>query len=156
MLTTASSDHRLERLKEYGMDKGINYVEKDLVAEVKRLTNDLGVDLVVDGVGGEVLRQSIEAARHRGRIITFGQAGRSFRKIDISGLSMGDKTLTGVFLGAEIATERVQKMIDKILNDIASGSLRVPLDHTFPLAQAAEAHAYIESRQAVGRVLLIP
>jgi len=156
VLTTASSDQRLERLKEYGMDEGINYVEKDLVAEVKRLTNDLGVDLVVDGVGGEVLRQSIEAARHRGRIITFGQAGRSFRKIDISGLSMGDKTLTGVFLGAEIATERVQKMIDQILKDIASGSLRVPLDRAFPLAQAAEAHAYIESRQAVGRVLLIP
>lgn len=156
VLATASSDQRLERLKEYGMDEGINYVEKDLVAEVKRLTNDLGVDLVVDGVGGDVLQKSIEAARHRGRIITFGQAGRNFRRIDISGLSMGDKTLTGVFLGAEIATERVQRMIGQILNDIASGSISVPLDRKFPLAQAAEAHAYIESRQAVGRVLLIP
>jgi NADPH2:quinone reductase len=156
VLTTASSDQRLERLKEYGMDEGINYVEKDLVVEVKRLTNDLGVDLVVDGVGGEVLQKSIEAARHRGRIISFGQAGRNFRKIDVSGLTMGDKTLTGVFLGAEIATERVQKMIDQILKDIASGSIRVSLDRKFPLAQAAEAHAYIESRQAVGRVLLIP
>ena len=156
VLTTASGYERLERLKEYGMDEGINYIEKDLVAEVKRLTSNQGVDLVVDGIGGEVLRKSIEAARHRGRIITFGQAGRSFRKIDISGLSMGDKTLTGVFLGAEIATERVQKMIDQILKDIGSGNIRVPLDRKFPLAQAAEAHAYIESRQAVGRVLLLP
>ena len=78
VLATASSNERLERLKEYGLDEGINYAEKDLVAEVRRLTNNQGVDLVVDGVGGEVLQKSIEAARHRGRIITFGQAGRGF------------------------------------------------------------------------------
>jgi NADPH2:quinone reductase len=156
VLTTASSYERLERLKEYGMDEGINYVEKDLVAEVKRLTDDQGVDLVIDGVGGEILQKSIEAARHRGRIISFGQAGRDFRRIDISGLTMGDKTLTGVFLGAEISTERVQKMIDQLLKDIGSGSIRVPLDRKFSLAQAAKAHAYIESRQAVGRVVLVP
>jgi NADPH2:quinone reductase len=156
VLTTASSYERLERLKEYGMDVGINYVEKDLVAEVKRLTDDQGVDLVIDGIGGEVLQKSIEAARYRGRIISYGQAGRNFRRIDVSGLTMGNKTLTGVFLGAEMATERVQKMIDQLLKDIGSGSIRVPLDRKFSLAQAAEAHAFIESRQAVGRVLLIP
>jgi NADPH2:quinone reductase len=156
VMTTASSDERLERLKAYGMDEGINYVEKDLVTEVKRLTDDQGVDLVIDGVGGEVLEKSIQAARHRGRIISYGQAGRNFRRIDVSGLAMGDKTLTGVFLGAEIATERVRKMIDQLLKDIDSGSIRVPLDRKFSLAQAAEAHAYIESRQAVGRVVMIP
>ena len=156
VLTTASSYERLERLKEYGMDEGINYIEKELVAEVKRLTDNQGVDLVIDGVGGDVLQKSIEAARHRGRIISFGQAGRNFRRIDVSGLTMGNKTLTGVFLGAEIATERVQKMIDQLLKDIGSGNIRVPLDRKFTLAQASEAHAYIESRQAVGRVLLIP
>ena len=156
VLATASSNQRLERLKGYGLDEGINYAEKDLVAEVRRLTENQGVDLVVDGVGGEILQKSIEAARFRGRIITFGQAGRVFRKIDISGLAMGNKTLTGVYLGAEIATERAQKMIDQLLNDIAAGAIKVPIDRTFPLSQAAEAHAYIESRQAVGRVLLIP
>jgi NADPH2:quinone reductase len=156
VLTTASSYERLERLKDYGMDEGINYQEKDLVAEVKRLTDNKGVDLVIDGIGGDVLQKSIEAAGPRGRIISFGQAGRNFRRIDVSGLIMGNKTLTGVFLGAEIATERVRKMIDQLLKDIGSGSIRVPLDRQFSLAQAAEAHAYIESRQAVGRVLLIP
>lgn len=156
VLATASSNQRLERLKTYGLDEGINYVEKDLVAEVRRLTDNQGVDLVVDGVGGEVLQKSIDAARVRGRIITFGQAGRGFRRVDVSGLAMGNKTLTGVFLGAEIATERVQKMIDQLLDDIAAGHIKVPIDRKFPLFQAAEAHAYIESRQAVGRVLLIP
>jgi NADPH2:quinone reductase len=156
VLTTASSYERLERLKEYGMDEGINYVEKDLVVEVKRLTDNKGVDLVIDGIGGDVLQKSIEAAGHRGRVLSFGQAGRNFRRIDVSSLIMGDKTLTGVFLGAEITTERVKKIIDQLLKDIDSNEIRVPLDRIFSLAQAAEAHAYIESRQAVGRVLLIP
>jgi NADPH2:quinone reductase len=156
VLATASSDQRLERLKEYGLDEGINYAEKDLVSEVRRLTDNQGVDLVVDGVGGKVLQKSIEAASARGRIITFGQAGRGSWKIDVSGLPLGNKTLTGVYLGAEIATERAQKMINQILENIAAGAIKVPIDRTFPLSQAAEAHAYIESRQAVGRVLLIP
>jgi NADPH2:quinone reductase len=156
VLATASSDERLERLKAYGLDEGINYVERDLVTEVRRLTGHQGADLVVDGVGGEVLQKSIDAVRHRGRVITFGQAGRNFRRVDISGLSMGNKTLTGVFLGAEIATDRVQDIINQILEDIAAGKIKVPIDRKFPLSRAAEAHAYIESRQAVGRVVLIP
>jgi NADPH2:quinone reductase len=68
----------------------------------------------------------------------------------------GDQSITGVFLGAEIATERVQKMIAELFEEIAAGKLSVVLDRQFPLADAADAHAYIESRQAVGRVLLIP
>jgi NADPH:quinone reductase len=156
VLATASSNERLERLKEYGLDEGINYIQNDLAAEVRRLTNNQGVDLVVDGVGGKILQKSIEAAAFRGRIITFGQAGRGSWKIDLSGLPMGNKTLTGVYLGAEIATDRVQKMINQLLADIAVGSIKVPIDRKFSLSQAAEAHAYIESRQAIGRVLLIP
>jgi NADPH2:quinone reductase len=156
VLATASSDERLARLKEYGMDEGINYREKDLVAEVKRLTENRGVDLVVDPVGGEVLQKSIEAAGPRGRVITMGAAGRGARKIDVSGLAMANKSLTGVYLGAEINTDRSQRMILEILDDIAAGRLKVPIDKKFPLSQAAEAHTYIESRQAVGRVVLIP
>ena len=68
----------------------------------------------------------------------------------------GNQSITGVFLGAEIATERVQRMIARHLDDIASGRLKVVIDRSFPLAEAAAAHAYLESRQAFGRVLLIP
>lgn len=156
VIATASSDERLERLRFYGMDEGINYVEKDLVEEVRRLTDNRGVDLVVDPVGGRILQKSIAAAGARGRIITMGAAGRGPRKIDVSGLAMANKSLTGVYLGAEIETERSQRMIKGIIDDIAAGRLKVPIDKKFPLSRAAEAHAYIESRRAVGRVLLIP
>ena len=61
-----------------------------------------------------------------------------------------------VFLGAEIATDRVHDMIQSLVDDVAAGRLKVLIDRTFPLSEAAAAHAYIESRKAVGRVLLIP
>jgi NADPH2:quinone reductase len=61
-----------------------------------------------------------------------------------------------VFLGAEIATPRARAMIAALIDDVAAGRLRVLVDRTFPLAEAAAAHAYVESRQAVGRVVLIP
>jgi NADPH2:quinone reductase len=61
-----------------------------------------------------------------------------------------------VFLGAEITTPRAQAMVGALVNDVAAGRLRVEVDRTFPLAEAAAAHAYVESRRAVGRVVLIP
>jgi len=156
VLATASSDERLERLRAYGLDHGINYLEKDLVAEVNRLTDNAGVNLVVDPVGGGSLQKSIQAAGHRGRIISVGSAGRDFKKIDLSGMSEKNRSLTAIFLGAEIITERVQKMITELFQQISQGKLKVPVDQQFPLSRAEDAHAFIESRQAVGRVLLIP
>ncbi len=156
VLATASSDEKLARLGEYGMDEGINYKEKNLVEEVMRLTSGSGANLVVDPVGGTVLAQSIAAAAHRGRIVSCGTASRDFSKVDISGLAQGNKSLTGAFLGAEVATERVRNMVSSILDDVAAKEIKVPIDSTYALSRAAEAHAYIESRKAIGRVVLIP
>jgi NADPH2:quinone reductase len=69
---------------------------------------------------------------------------------------MGNQSITGVFLGAEIITPRAQAMIAELVDDVGAGRLQVVVDRTFPLADAADAHAYVESRQAVGRVVLIP
>ena len=85
-----------------------------------------------------------------------GAAGREPMRVDVGSLMGGNRTLSGVFLGAEIGTDRVQKNIAKLIADVAKGELKVMLDRTFPLSEAAAAHRYIESRQAVGRVLLIP
>jgi NADPH2:quinone reductase len=85
-----------------------------------------------------------------------GQAGREPMKVDVGSMMGGNRTLSGVFLGAEIATDRVHDNIQQLIQDVADGNLQVVIDRTFPLKDAAEAHRYIESRQAVGRVLLIP
>jgi NADPH2:quinone reductase len=85
-----------------------------------------------------------------------GQAGREPMQVDVGSMMGGNRSLSGVFLGAEIATDRVQKNIERLIAEAARGELKVLIDKEFPLSEAAAAHRYIESRQAVGRVLLIP
>ncbi|MGD0142104.1 MAG: zinc-binding alcohol dehydrogenase family protein [Rhizomicrobium sp.] len=156
VLATASSDARLERLKPLGLDHGINYANEDVVKSVMRLTDNKGVNLVVDSVGGTTLQGSILSLAYRGRVSMVGAAGREAMTVDVSSLMGGNRSLSGVFLGAEIGTDRVHDMIQRMVDEAAAGALKVMIDRTFSLAEAAEAHAYIESRKAVGRVLLIP
>jgi NADPH2:quinone reductase len=156
VLATASSGEKLDRLKEYGLDHGINYREHDFAEEARRLTDGRGVDLVVDSVGS-TLPGSIRSLAHRGRISYVGNAGRDSTKIDPSALMAGSQSLTGVFLGAELALgTRASDNIGRLLAEVAAGDLRVVIDRTFPLAEAAAAHAYLEDRRAFGRVVLTP
>lgn len=156
VLATASSDERLEALKPLGLDHGINYRTEDVVQAVMRLTDKKGVNLVVDSVGGPTLQGSILSLAYRGRVSMVGAAGREPMVVDVSSMMGGNRSLSGVFLGAEIMTDRVHDNIQRLIDDAARGALKVVIDRTFPLSEAAAAHAYIESRQAVGRVLLIP
>jgi NADPH2:quinone reductase len=158
VLATASRDEKLERLTEFGLDAGINYTSSDFVDEVRRLTDGKGADVVVDSVGGSTLQGSIRCLAYRGRCVTVGDAGRQgTEQMDISTLRPNNQSLTGYFLGAEIfLSPRPHAMIARHIDDIAAGRLRVVIDRRFPLADAAAAHAYIESRQAFGRVLLLP
>ena len=156
VLATASSDSRLEKLKPLGLDEGINYKTGDTVEGVMKLTGGKGVDLVVDSVGGSTLQSSLLSLGYRGRVSMVGNAGRETMKLDVGSMMSGNRSLTGVFLGAEIATDRVHDMIQRLVDEVANGTLKVLIDKTFPLSEAAAAHAYIESRQAVGRVVLVP
>lgn len=156
VLGTASSLERLERLADLGLDHAIDYSSGDVSVEVRQITGNRGANLVVDSVGGATLAGSLRALAYRGRCITVGQAGRDPKPIDVSVLMGINGSLTGVFLGAEIATLRARQMIADLIDDVAAGRLSVLVDRTFPLAEAAAAHAYVESRQAVGRVVLIP
>jgi NADPH:quinone reductase len=159
VLSTASSDERLERLKELGLDEGINYRTHDFVVEARRLTDGRGVDVVVDSVGATTLQGSINVLAYRGRCVSVGDAGRDRAEmLEISTMRPNNQTFSGYFMGAELllAHERVHGMIARHLDAIARGELKVVIDRTFPLSDAAGAHAYIESRQAFGRVLLVP
>ncbi len=158
VLATASSDEKLSRLGALGLDDGINYATTNFVDEVRRLTEGRGADVIVDSVGGPTLRGSLQCLAYRGRCVTVGDAGRTAGEHpDISTLRPNNQSLIGYFLGAELfLTPRPHPMIARHLDEIAAGSLKVVIDRRFPLAEAAQAHAYIESRRAFGRVLLIP
>jgi NADPH2:quinone reductase len=156
VLATASSDERLEALKEFGLDHGINYANDGWVDAARQATDGRGVELVVDSVGGKILQGSLQCLAYRGRAITVGSAGRDRQPLDVSVLAMGNQSLTGVFLGAEIASDRARDNIGRLVDEVAESKLRVVIDSTYPLSEAAAAHAHIESRKAVGRVVLIP
>ena len=158
VLATASSDDRLERLHEFGMDHGINYARDDVATRVRELTEGRGVDLVVDPVGGSTLEGSIAALAYRGRVSWVGRAGREPKPPEVWPLMEKNASLTGVFLGAEMGRDpaRVRAMIERLLQRVAAGELRVVVDRVFSLAEAADAHAYIEGRHAFGRVLMRP
>jgi NADPH2:quinone reductase len=158
VIGTSSSDEKLARLTELGLDHGVNSASSDPVAAVQELTEERGVDLIIDPVGGATLQRSLAMLAYRGRAITVGNASRGDAVIDISPLMNGNRSLTGVYLAAEQGRNfaRVQALIAELLGRVASGELRVLIDRRFPLAEAGAAHAYAESRQALGRVLLIP
>ena len=158
VLATASTSEKLDRLKEFGLDHGINYRTEDFPARTLALTAGRGADLVVDSVGGKTLEGSVAALAYRGRISWVGNAGREGRSPNLGGLSQKNASVTGIYLGAELNANpgRCAPMIDALIGDVARGDLKVVIDRTFALSEAAAAHEYIESRGAFGRVILIP
>lgn len=155
-IATASSDGKLERLRtEFGLDHGVNYAQVELVDEVRRITHGRGVHLAVDSVGSTLLA-SIECLTYRGRCVTVGDMARGRRPLDPSVLLPQNLTLTGVFLGAELMVGTGRELVRRLLDEVARGDLRVAIDRSFPLADAAAAHEFIEARRAFGRVLLVP
>jgi NADPH2:quinone reductase len=156
VIATASSDEKLERLKEFGLDHGINYASQSFVERVQELTDGHGAEVVLDSIGGQNLVDSIGALSYRGTLVSVGVAGRAGSSIEARELWAKNNTLRGVFLGGAMLAEypRVRPMITELIQRVADGDLRVHIDREFPLADAAAAHAYIESRQAFGRVVM--
>jgi NADPH2:quinone reductase len=158
VIGTASNDEKLARLAGYGLDHAINYKTDDVVSRVQELTDGNGVQLVLDPVGGTTLEGSIASLAYRGRISWVGQAGREPQPPRIGPLMFKSAQLNGVYFGGEMAHNpaRTRALIEKLIGRVAAGELTVVIDREFPLADAAGAHHYVESRAAFGRVLLIP
>jgi NADPH2:quinone reductase len=158
VLATASSDDKLERLGALGLDHGINYATESFVERAMQLTDSRGVDVVLDSVGGQTLVDSVGVLAYRGTLVSVGVAGRAGSAVEARSLWTRNTTLRGVWLSAAIMAEypRIHPMIGDMLQRVASGELQVVIDRSFPLADAAAAHAHIESRKAFGRVVLAP
>jgi NADPH2:quinone reductase len=158
VISTASSDEKLERLKALGLDHGINYTTGSFAERINELTDSRGVDLVIDSVGGRNLVESVSVLAFRGTLVSVGVAARAGSAIEAQSLWTRNNTLRGVSLASAILPEydRIHPMIAGLLDRVASGELNVEIDRSFPLADAAAAHGYVESRKAFGRVVITP
>jgi NADPH:quinone reductase len=158
VIATASSDEKLARLTAFGLDHGVNYATGDFVDRINQVTGSRGVDIVIDSVGGERLVDSVGVLAYRGTLVSVGVAARAGSAIEARTLWLRNNTLRGVSLSGAILPEyaRIHPMIGDMLAGVANGELQVEIDRSFPLADAAAAHEYVESRRAFGRVVMTP
>src|SRR3954452_3882170 len=158
VISTASSDEKLERLKALGLDHGVNYATESFVERVNELTDGQGADVVLDSIGGQNLVDSVGVLAYRGTLVSVGLAARAGSTIEAQSLWARNNALRGVFLGGAIPYEyaRIHATIGDLLEQVGRGELQVEIDRSFPLAEAAAAHEYIESRKAFGRVVMTP
>jgi NADPH2:quinone reductase len=158
VLTTASSDDKLARLREFGASHGINYKTEPLVEAVARAVGPNAVDLVIDPVGGKTLQDSVGTLKYHGRIVNLGMAGRDPAPFNPLPLWARNGALIGMSLMTSLANEydRTYGVIAECIQRVARRELHVVIDRRFALADAAKAHAHIEGRSAFGRVVMLP
>jgi NADPH:quinone reductase-like Zn-dependent oxidoreductase len=149
VIATAGSDEKIAKAIELGAEEGINYRTTDFVKEVKRITGNRGVDIVIEHVGGETLSKSILATRNGGRVVTCGATSAFESKIDLRHVFFRQIEILGSTMGSKGDLLR-------ILPHLASGALRPIVDRVLPLARASEAHTLLEDRAVFGKVVLTP
>jgi NADPH2:quinone reductase len=158
VIGTASTEEKAALARASGADEVIYYTQEDFSDAVKRLTEGKGVHVVYDSVGKETFEKSLASLRPRGYLVLYGQSSGPVSPVDPQILNTrGSLFLTRPTLVHYIAThEELVERSNELLNWLKEGSLHARIDKTFPLANAAEAHRYLEGRQTKGKVLLIP
>ena len=158
VIGTVSTEEKAVLAREAGADEVIHYTQVEFDAEVKRLTNNAGVDVVYDSVGKDTFDKSLNCLRRRGYMVLYGASSGAVPPLDPQVLnSKGSLFLTRPFLGHYTADRaELASRVNDLFQWIAAGELKVHIDKTFPLAEAAEAHRYLEGRQSKGKILLIP
>ena len=158
VITTVSTPAKAELSSEAGASDVILYTHQDFEAEVKRITGGKGVDVVYDSVGKTTFDQSLNCLRPRGLLALFGGSSGAVPPFDLIQLSgKGSLFVTRTTLWHYIATRaELEKRAGDVLGWAASGQLKLRTEHIYPLAEAAQAHTDLESRNTTGKVLLEP
>src|SRR5437667_7015566 len=147
VLATASTDEKLEKAKQLGADDLINHKTQKIREEVRRVTNKRGVDVVFEHVGTATWDDSLASLALGGRLVTCGATTGYDAKVDLRFLFSRQLSLLGSYMGTKGELHRVMKLV-------AGGKLKPVVDRVFPLAEAAAAHAYLESSSQFGKVVL--
>jgi NADPH2:quinone reductase len=155
---TVSTEEKAQLAKAAGADEVILYTQTDFESETRRLTDGAGCEVVYDSVGKTTFDKSLNCLRPRGYLVLYGQSSGAVAPLDPQILNQkGCLYLTRPRLEPYIATrEELLWRAHDLFGWMQSGKLDVRIDQTFPLAQAADAHRYMEARRTMGKVLLIP
>jgi NADPH2:quinone reductase len=158
VIGTVSTVPKAQLAREAGADELILYNQQDFQQEVRRLTGGRGAQVVYDSVGKDTFERSLGSLVPRGMLVLFGQSSGPAPPVDPALLMQGGSLFITRPTLANYAASRGELLwrAEDVFRWMASGELRIRIDRTFPLAEAAEAHRQIEGRKTTGKVLLVP
>ena len=158
IITTVSTEEKAALAREAGAHHVILYTQEDVLARVREITQGEGLPVVYDSVGKSTFEQSLKCLCSRGTLVLFGGASGAVPPFDLIRLSqMGSLYITRPTLRDYVITrEDLEQRARDIFRWVADGSLKLRIAHTYPLAQAAQAHRELEARATTGKLLLLP
>jgi len=158
VIGTVSTEEKAKLARQAGADEIILYTQADFEAETKRLTGGKGVDVVYDSVGKTTFDKSLNVLRPRGFMVLYGGSSGAVPPFDLVALSQkGSLYITRPTLAHYTATrEELVARSGAVFGMMASGKLKLRIEHTYPLAEARRAHQDLEGRKTTGKLLLIP
>ena len=158
VITTAGTPEKVQACRELGADVALNYRETDFLPAVHAATDNQGVDLILDPVGGTYLKSNLQALREGGRLVCIGLLGGREGAMDM-GLVLG-KSLK--VIGSRLRPRSIEEKIrltyafrERFWPMLIQGQLRPIIDSTFPLSEAQSAHEYVRQNRNIGKVILI-
>jgi NADPH2:quinone reductase len=157
VITTASTQDKLDLSRSLGADVTINYTTQDFEAEVQRLTDGKGVELVLECVGGPVLEKSLRCVASYGRLISYGNASGTPANLPSSEITSLNRTVIGFSMGrSPIGRLDHKSAMSELLPLISGGQVRLIVDQVLPMTEVAKAHQHLTNRGTRGKVILIP
>ena len=158
LIGTAGSAEKCQLALDHGAEACINYRDPDWVAQVRALTGDKGVDVVMDAVGKDTFDGSLDCLRPLGMMISFGNASGPVPPFNLATLgAKGSLKITRPTLFTHIADpEACQAMAKQLFDKVVSGAVKITIDQRFALADVAEAHRALEGRKTTGQTVLVP
>jgi putative PIG3 family NAD(P)H quinone oxidoreductase len=157
VITTAGTPDKCKACRALGADLAVNYKDEDFVAATKAATDGRGTDVILDMVGGDYIERNYEAAAVEGRVVQIAFAGSPKATVDFRRIMLKRLTHTGSTLRARSVEDKgaIARAVERhVLPLIAAGRVRPVIDSTFPLAQAALAHARMEASAHIGKIVL--
>jgi NADPH:quinone reductase-like Zn-dependent oxidoreductase len=146
---TSSSDSKLARAREMGLDVAINYTSQDVAEEVMRATGGIGADLAFEHVGGKSFQDALSSLRKDGRLVTCGAHAQEVVSLDIIPLFRSQHQIIGSFVYTRAEVERVMELA-------ARGAIKPLVHEVFPLERAREAMEMMERREHFGKIVISP
>ena len=154
---TAGTSEKIENCMTLGATAGINYKQSDFVAEIDRLTEAEGVDVVLDFIGSPYFNRNLQILKIKGRLLQVGLMGGATTEIDLGTIMRRRLKVIGSVMRPQSLEEKIaitQRFVDQWLPELKKGTLRPVIDKVFPLVQARKAHEYMEANRNFGKIIL--